>query len=172
MRGRMPRTAPLLLTSLALAVVPALANDSTAELTTGGLIFVHNDNVEMRAEDLSISAKQVSVRYRFFNKSDKDVTVLVAFPMPEIKSFQDVGISLPTEDPVNLLAFTTTVNGRPVTAKVEQRVYAAGLDRTQMLRDLGIPLPPQLHATNDELDKLPPAKSAELSRIGYAEGAH
>ena len=103
----MPRTAPLLLISLALAVVPALANDSTAGLTTGGLIFVHNDNVEMRAEDLSISAKEVSVRYRFFNKSDKDVTVLVAFPMPEVRLDEnDSNISVPTEDPVNLLGFT------------------------------------------------------------------
>lgn len=29
----------------------ALANDSTAELATGGLIFVQNDDVEMRAPD-------------------------------------------------------------------------------------------------------------------------
>ena len=63
----------------------ALANDSSAELTTGGLVFVRNDNVEMQSEDLRISAKEIHVRYRFFNKSDKPVTVLVAFPMPEIK---------------------------------------------------------------------------------------
>ncbi|HEY6259899.1 MAG TPA: hypothetical protein VIY51_29325 [Xanthobacteraceae bacterium] len=28
------------------AVAPALANDTSAELATGGLLFVHNDNVE------------------------------------------------------------------------------------------------------------------------------
>jgi hypothetical protein len=67
------------------AAAPALANDSSAELTSGGLVFVRNDNIEMRSEDLRISAKEVSVRYRFFNKSDKAATVLVAFPMPEIK---------------------------------------------------------------------------------------
>src|SRR5262247_3688929 len=137
------------LLAAALAVAsPASANDSTAELATGGLIFVRNDNVEMRSEDLTISAKEVQVRYRFFNKSDKNVTVLVAFPMPEIKvDGPDVSVSLPTEDPVNLLAFATTVNGRPVTTKVEQRVYAVGLDRTQVLRDLGVPLAPHLKAT-------------------------
>jgi hypothetical protein len=32
------------------AVAPALANDATAELPTGGLRFRQNDNVEMRAE--------------------------------------------------------------------------------------------------------------------------
>ena len=90
---------------------PALANDTSAELATGGLIFVRNENVEMRSEDLTISAKEVSVRYRFFNTSDKDVTVLVAFPLPEIKIEEpDQNIAVPTEDPVNFLAFTTTVN--------------------------------------------------------------
>ena len=125
------------------AAVPALANDSSAELTTGGLVFVRNDNVEMQSEDLRISAKEIHVRYRFFNKSDKPVTVLVAFPMPEIKvDEQDQIISVPTEDPVNFLAFTTTVNGQPVVTKVEQRVLSAGLDRTQLLRSLGLPLAP------------------------------
>jgi len=156
--------------AVAPALVPAWANDSSAELATGGLIFVRNDNVEMRSEDLTISAKEVQVRYRFFNKSDKNVTVLVAFPMPEIKvDGPDVSVSLPTEDPVNLLAFATTVNGRPVTTKVEQRVYALGLDRTQLLRDLGVPLAPHLQATNEALEKLPRAKWDELIRIGLAE---
>jgi Domain of unknown function (DUF4424) len=148
----------------------AWANDSTAELATGGLVFVRNDNVEMRSEDLTISVKEVQVRYRFFNKSDKAVTVLVAFPMPEIAvDGPDNNIALPTDDPVNLLAFATTVNGRPVTTKVEQRVFAAGLERTQMLRDLGVPLAPHLQATNEALDKLSRAKWDELIRLGLAE---
>ena len=46
--------------AVAIAATPAHANDSTAELATGGLIFVHNDNVEMVSEDLSISAKEVN----------------------------------------------------------------------------------------------------------------
>src|SRR5438128_3463574 len=98
-------TIAFLAAGVAIAATPALANDSTAELATGGLIFVHNENVEMVSEDLSISAKEVGVRYRFFNKSDQDVTVLVAFPMPEIRVEEpDQNIALPTEDPVNFLA--------------------------------------------------------------------
>jgi hypothetical protein len=152
------------------AAVPALANDSSAELTTGGLVFVRNDNVAMQSEDLRISAKEIHVRYRFFNKSDKPVTVLVAFPMPEIKvDEQDQVISVPTEDPVNFLAFTTTVNGQPVVTKVEQRVLSAGLDRTQLLRSLGLPLAPHLASTNEALDRLPPEKWDELLRLGIAE---
>src|SRR5262245_39097275 len=155
----------------AAATLPALANDTTAELAAGGLVFVRNDNVELRSEDLAISAKEVSVRYRFFNKSDKDVTVLVAFPMPEIKvdGSDDDNFSVPTDDPVNLLAFRTTVNDQPVTAQVEQRVIATGLDRTQLLRTLGVPLAPHLRQTREALDKLPREKWDELVRVGLAE---
>ena len=131
---------------------------------------MHNDNVEMRAEDLSISAKEVSVRYRFFNKSDKDVTVLVAFPMPEVRLDEnDSNISVPTEDPVNLLGFTTMVNGQPVKTEVEQRATAVELDRTQLLKALGIPLAPHLRATHEALDKVPREKWDEFIRLGLAE---
>jgi len=58
---------------------PAFANDSTAELGTGGLDFVQNENVEMRSEQLFVSTEQIRVTYRFFNKSDQPVTNLVAF---------------------------------------------------------------------------------------------
>jgi hypothetical protein len=154
----------------AYAAAPALANDSTAELATGGLIFVRNDNVEMRSEDLAISVKQVDVRYRFFNKAASDVTVLVAFPMPDVWIAEpDQNISLPTEDPVNLLAFATTVNGKPVKTQVEQHVFAAGIDRTQLLMSLGIPLAPHLKATNDALDRLAREKWEDLIRLGLAE---
>src|SRR5712692_2711258 len=90
--------------AIALAVIaaagPALAADSSADLSTGGLIFVRNDNVEMVSEELAISAKEIGVRYRFFNKSEKDVTVLVAFPLPaSIVEAPDETVSLPTGDP-------------------------------------------------------------------------
>jgi hypothetical protein len=164
------RTTATLLMLAACAAVPALANDTSAELATGGLLFVQNDNVEMRSEDLAISAKQVDVRYRFFNKSASDVTVLVAFPMPEVRiEEQDQNIALPTQDPVNILGFATTVNGKPVRTQVEQHVIAAGIDRTQLLLSLGIPLAPHLAATNEALDRLPHEKWDELVRIGLAE---
>ena len=56
------RTTVTALMLAACAAVPALANDTSAELATGGLLFVQNDNVEMRSEDLAISAKQVDER--------------------------------------------------------------------------------------------------------------
>ncbi|HEY2230292.1 MAG TPA: DUF4424 family protein [Xanthobacteraceae bacterium] len=168
MSARILRVATLLL--VAPTAMPALANDTSAELASGGLIFVQNDNVEMRSEDLAISVKQVDVRYRFFNKAASDVTVLVAFPMPDVRiEEQDQNISLPTEDPVNLLAFVTTVNGKPVQTEVEQHVFTAGIDRTALLRSLGIPLAPHLQATNAALDRLLREKWDELIRVGLGE---
>ncbi len=155
---------------LAFASAPVRGNDSSAELTNSGLIFVTNPDVEMRAEDLFISAEEVRVRYRFFNKSQRDVTTLVAFPMPEIRiDSMETNISVPTEDPVNILAFETRVDGKQVAPEVEQRVLAAGIDRTALLRKLGIPLAPHLKATNEALDRLPQAKWNELIQLGLAE---
>lgn len=153
-----------------LAATGARANDSSAELATGGLVFVRNDAIEMRAEDLFISAAEIRVTYRFFNRTDRDVTVQVAFPLPEIKvEHMDENISLPTEDPVNIFGFTTRVNGRPVRTHVEQRVTAHGIDRTQMLRDLGVPLAPHLQSTNKALDKLPRRQWDALRKAGLAQ---
>jgi hypothetical protein len=158
-----------ILVAAALAA-PAGANDSTAELATGGLVLTRNDDIEMRAEDLLVSAREIRVLYRFFNKASRDVSVLVAFPMPDVGiEHQDQNVSVPTEDPVNLLGFVTRVNGRAVEAKAEQKVIAAGLDRTEMLRGLGVPLAPHLQRTNQALDRLPRQRWDELLRAGLAE---
>jgi hypothetical protein len=90
--------------------------------------------------------------------------------MPEITvEGPDSNIALPTEHPVNLLGFATTVNGRPVKTEVEQRVFAKGVDRTALLRSLGIPLAPHLRSTDQALDRLPRDKWDELIKLGLAE---
>lgn len=149
---------------------PALANDSTAELAAGGLVMVKNPDIEMRAEDLFISAKAVRVRYQFFNRADRDVTVRVAFPIPDISMDEpDANIAVPTEDPVNILGFHTAVNGRPVRMEVEQRVFSGKTEYTKLLQDSGIPLAPHLPAAGKALERLPAGKQAELVRLKLAE---
>ena len=155
---------------LLISVSPALANDSTAELAAGGLVLVKNDNIEMRSEDLFVSAKEIRVRYRFFNRSDKDVTVRVAFPIPDISVEEpDANIAVPTEDPVNIFGFRTSVNGKPVKMEVEQRVFAGGAEQTKFLRELGIPLAPYLAATDKALARLPADKQAEVVKRKLGE---
>jgi hypothetical protein len=153
-----------------LASAPALANDTSAELASGGLVFVRNPVVEMRSEQLFVSSAQVRVTYHFFNTSDQAVTNLVAFPLPDITvDSPDWNVSVPTEEPVNFLAFSTQTNGQKVTTQVEQKVFAMGVDRTAMLQSLGLPLAPQLKATYNALDALPKDKWQELIDLGMAE---
>ena len=164
-------------TAVALSVVlvcaPARANDSSAELATGGLVFVHNPDVEMRAEELFVSAAEIRVRYRFLNEAQHDVTTLVAFPLPEIPSV-DVDIYragqliiFPTEDPENIVGFSTLADGHPVVANVDQRARAAGIDHTEKLRALGIPLVPE--RAGQALERLPAPTRHELTQAGLVE---
>ena len=148
---------------------PSLANDSTAELTTGGLVLTKSEAIEMRAEDLYISTKEIRVRYRFFNTTDKDITTLVAFPMPDVTPDGSSDTAVPTEDPVNLLGFKTLVDGKPVKARAEQKAMANGVDQAALLRRLGIPLAPHLQGTNRVLDQLPREQWDELVKLGLAE---
>ena len=71
-----------ILAAAALVAAPfsSLANDSSAELTNTGLVLTQSPAVEMRSEDLYISAKRVRVKYRFANTSAADVSMVVAFP--------------------------------------------------------------------------------------------
>jgi hypothetical protein len=165
----MKTTIAILAAGIAAVAVPAHADDSS-ELSTGGLIFVQNENLEMRAAELAISAKEIKASYRSFNNSDKDISLLVAFPMPDIHyADADTVLAIPSEDPVNFLGFAATVDGKPVKAEVQQRVLAVGIDRTPLLQSLSVPLAPQADATTAALDKVPPEKWDELVRIGLVE---
>jgi hypothetical protein len=152
------------------SAVNAWANDSTAELATGGLTLKTTADIEMRSEDLYISTDEIRVNYRFFNKTSQDKTVTVAFPMPDVAvSALNENISLPTENPENLLDFSTLADGQPVASHVEQKVFARGIDRTVLLRKLGIPLQPQLESTSKALAALPQAEWPQLVKLGLAE---
>jgi Domain of unknown function (DUF4424) len=147
--------------AILLAISPARANDSTVELANGGLVFVKNDKIEMRSEDLSVSAEQIRVRYQFFNKSDQDVTVHVAFPLPDL-IYAEFDISMPS-------SFVTSVNGRPITANIEQKVFAKGVDHTSLLRKLNVPLDAYDRATEGALLRVPQKDWATLIDAGLAE---
>jgi Domain of unknown function (DUF4424) len=160
----------LAITAAALATQSAIANDSTAELTTGGLVFTKNAAIVMRAEQLFVSMTKIRVRYVFFNKSDKDVSNTVAFPMPDIK-FDDSldNIAIPTDDPQNILGFSTIATGRAVNSRVEQKVFANGVDQTALLHRLGIPLAPHVQSTHTALDGVPREERANLISLGLVD---
>jgi hypothetical protein len=147
---------------LVLAPLPAMANDTTAQLGTGGLVFVTNEDIEMQSEDLSVSAEQVKVVYKFHNKSDQDQHILVAFPMPDIKGDGDFMVGIPTEDPENIFGFQTTFNGKPVDAVLHQYAFVNNIDYSQELKAMGIPLIPYGQQTLAALNALSDADKAKL----------
>jgi Domain of unknown function (DUF4424) len=139
----------------------ALANDSEAEVGVGGLVLRKNAHVEMQSEDLYVSAKEISVRYRFYNKSGSDVRTIVAFPLPEVTTDDD-----DERRGLSELKFFTRVNGVPVTTQIERRALVGGMDRTNVLERFRIPLDP--NASQDALDRLPRDRWDELTKAGLA----
>lgn len=133
----------------------AFANDSTAELSTSGLILSRSDAIAMESEDLFVSADRITVDYLFRNSSDKDVATIVAFPMPDISGNPWSVPAIPDNTNDNFLDFTVSVDGKPVTPQLEQRAFAAGLDVTAELNARNVPLYPFGEAALAALAALP-----------------
>jgi hypothetical protein len=139
--------------SSVLLASPVYANDSTAELAAGGLIFTKSDTVEMASEDLSISTRSVKVRYHFFNHGEHDVTTNVAFPMPDITYGDDTDVAISGSDPDHILPFETRANGKSVAALVERKAVLNGVDKTETLKRLGMPIAPAFGQKFDYLSQ-------------------
>ena len=127
-----------------------------------------NPDVEMASEDLFISAQEIRVRYIFFNRSDREIRTLVAFPMPDVRGSEEPQ-SMPTDEPENLLDFVTIANGVPVRALVEQKAFVGQYEHTARLKALGIPLAPHLQSTQRALTRLPRSEWAALNKLEIAE---
>ncbi len=150
----------------ALSAVPALANDSTAELGTGGLILSRNDAVAMQSEDLFISPEKVTVDYVFHNNTDKDVDAIVAFPMPDISGNPEEMPAIPENQSDNFLGFEVTIDGTPTKPELEQKVFALGIDISADLKAQNVPFNPFGDAAKAALAKLPKAVSDDWVNRG------
>jgi len=148
--------------------LPALANDSTAELSAGGLQLVRTEAIQLVSEDLFVSADAVRVTYHFINTADSPITTIVAFPLPPIDAVvpEEMNIVLPDSGSPNFVDFAVTVDGAAVTPSIEERATALGIDRTAVLRNLGLPLNPIADGLYDRLQKLSDEDKAELKRLG------
>ncbi len=134
----------------------ALANDTMAELKTGGLQFVQSGDVTMAEEHLSISPEIITVDYVFRNNVDRDITTLVAFPLPGITGSPDMNIAIPDWESDNFLGFKASQEGAPIDVNLEQRAFALSIDVTNDLKSAGIPLTPFGEKTGAALDRLDP----------------
>ncbi len=156
----------------ALLAVPSSANDSSASLGLGGLELTQNNAISMDSEELYLSLKKVTVKYRFTNTSAKDVETLVSFPLPAIPDgitahMGDQGYPEWKED----LKFSTLVNGKPVSLDYREVVTLSGSkdgkDISARLNELGWPIRAWLTDTFDErISKLSPEKKAAFEKEG------
>ncbi|TIL36148.1 DUF4424 domain-containing protein [Mesorhizobium sp.] len=147
----------VLTAALALSATPVFANDSIAELGTGGLILSRSDAVAMESEDLYISPEKVTVDYVFRNNTDKDVDAIVAFPMPDIEGDPNEMPAIPDGQSDNFLGFEVTIGGVAAKPQLEQKAFALGIDISADLESQNVPFYPFGDAARAALAKLPQA---------------
>lgn len=151
----------------ALLLLPfgATANDTMVELKTGGLEYVRSDAVQMAREDLFISMDEIRVDYVFENTSDMDVESLVAFPMPPVipSAYEPTGVPIEQD---NFLGFRVFIEGEEFAPDLEQRALAAGIDVSEELKRMNVPLLSVSQAAGDALKRLPPAVLADWQARG------
>lgn len=162
---RLNRSIAALLAALLLAA-PAAANDSVASMGAGGLVLQRTDGIEMRSEDLYVSAAEIRVNYRFYNRTARNIATIVAFPMPDLAGGIESDVAL--EDPLRM-PFRTTINGRSVATNVEQKAVLNGVDHSGLIRGLGLPLSPRGDATTRAMLSLPQPQIEMLIELGLAE---
>ena len=95
------------------------------------------------------------------NTSNHDIATLVAFPLPVMTIGEQGNYDLEGRDPVDLMDFKVTAEGKTVEPKVEIRATRFGVDVTDVLKRYDIP-PTMIasgegarSALNDRLDDLP-----------------
>lgn len=157
---------PLLLTLLLIATRSTRANDTLVTLSAGGLVPAKSSTVLMESESLRITLRRITVDYVFRNTSNQDVDAVVAFPLPELDgaTLEVSPIELPSKDPTNFMSFKLTVDGKPVSPKVEIRAFKKDQDITEKLKSLGLPasvLDPRLKAA---IQKLPIIERSQLEK--------
>jgi len=154
------------LLGLAMAGSAALANDTSAELSVGGLILTRTADVALESEDLVISPELVTVRYRFLNRSAKPVTLTIAFPMPDIDLSAEKNLSIPQLGSANYLGFETKVDGTPVQSAIEQNAFLGGDNVSDILRKAGLALLPAGATEEASFSTLSPAVRDQLLQRG------
>ena len=97
-----------------------LANDSTGYVSTGGVKYLKNKDIQMYSEDLFISKKQIKVDYQFKNLSNKDITETIIFPLPKIENYFESDFA----DTEKLLkSFKVQVSGKSIQPKMHVRTF-------------------------------------------------
>lgn len=122
----------LLLASLCAA---SHATDSTARIGAGGIELLKSADIVMSSELLEISQRQIHVKYSFRNEGKRDITTMVAFPLPSYgwnagQSALDINVH-------PLRPFVVTVAGERIKVSMQRTANSNGNDITRGLRSAG-----------------------------------
>lgn len=169
MKGKRMRYLSVLPLALgALAPSAAWANDTQASVTMGGLIFEQNDQISMDSEDLYLSLDMVRVRYTYTNHSTKPITLLVAFPLPDVplegSDSEWTESSYPDWEVIDM---KTLVDGKPVGLMRIDIAKVNGRDVDKRLKELGWPI---VHWADPDFANRINALSADDKSALVAEG--
>ena len=151
------------------------ANDSTGYVSTGGVQYLQNKDIQMYSEDLFISKKQIRVDYQFKNLSNKDVTETILFPLPRVDNFFESDFA----DTEQLLkSFRVQVNGKNIQPEMHVRIFiqkdedSKAIDTTALFKKCGFSENEMLNPWNrknsqyeDFEDKLRKCKNTQMQNM-------
>jgi hypothetical protein len=158
---------------LLLAAAAAQANDSSAEFAAGGLRLARTDAIRMEREDLSIGLDRIAVAYLFRNVTDRDVTLEVAFPLP------DIDMNQMSETPHefhggrndgDIFDFRLKIDGKPTVPAFDVHAVSkdGGRDVTGLLHQYRIPLVDDGTPGSDPMTRLGKLDKAAIHALSQA----
>lgn len=151
-----------------LAGAAGAAAGSSPELAGGGLVMAPSDAIVVERLDVVISMDSVHARYALRNSEPSDQAVLVAFALPSLDALAIGDQDLPGIDRSNpnFVGAALTADGQPVTARLEQRLVALGLDITEDVFRAGLPLFPLAADMAARIAELTPERRADMIERG------
>ncbi len=151
------------------------ANDSTGYVSTGGVQYLKNNNIQMYSEDLFISKNQIKVDYQFKNLTNKDISETVLFPLPPIENFFESDFA-DTEKLLN--SFKVQVNGKNIQPEMHVRTFiqkdehSKPIDATELFKQCGFTQTEMLNPWNRKTyeyeifeNKLRHCSNAQLKKL-------
>jgi hypothetical protein len=146
----------------------AAAAAVTVELATGGLLFAPLDTIAIEKLELTLALDRVEARYVLRNAETSERALLVTLPLPslDLQAWSEHEVVVPDRGNSNFIAASIAVDGQAVTAPVEQRALALGLDVTQDVFRAGLPLFPFAADMGTRIDALSEATRLDLLERG------
>ena len=113
--------------------IPLFADAGAFASAMGGIRFRKESRISMEKERLTISERKVTAEYEFLNNTDKDITIGLAFPLPDVACNNVFGISNAS------VSFHVWADGKELRYSTETKALDRDghKDYTNFLQELG-----------------------------------